>query len=65
MAAERKFRKEATFEIPNRGEGSVRVGQSGEVRLELPGRFVVESVFPGMKKGPGAVVRVTLRPVED
>ena len=39
MATRRKFSKLATFEIAGRGQGSVRVAETGEVRLELPGRI--------------------------
>jgi hypothetical protein len=49
--ARRKFDKVAEFEITGRGTGSVRVAETGEVRLELPGRFSVESFFPGWKSG--------------
>jgi hypothetical protein len=49
--ARRKFNKIATFEVPGRGEGSVRLAETGEVRFELPGRFSIESFFPGWKTG--------------
>lgn len=34
-----------------RCRGSVRVAETGEVRLELPGRFSIESFFPDWKSG--------------
>jgi hypothetical protein len=60
MAPRRKFSKAATFEIPGRGEGSVRVAGTGEVRLELPGRFTLESFFPGFQSGDA--MNITLVP---
>jgi hypothetical protein len=45
----RRLAKVPVFEVPSRGEGSVRISDDGEVRLELPDRFAIESFFPGWK----------------
>lgn len=60
MSERRQFEKIAAFEVAGRGEGSVRIASSGEVRLELPGRFTIESFFPGWKTGD--VMNVTFAP---
>jgi hypothetical protein len=58
----RKFKEVSEFEIGDE-TGSVHVSEeTGAIRIELPGRYWIESVFPGVLKGDA--MNITVVPTE-
>jgi hypothetical protein len=55
--------KVAEFDVPGKGTGSVHISETGKVRLELPGRYGVTSIFPGTNIR-GALMDITLVPTK-